>query len=48
MFTYVLYGLAFGLLGVSFFKDRSKTRMALKKAWKSFEIFYRKCWASSS
>ena len=37
MFTYVLYGLAFGLLGLSFFKDRSKTRMALKKAWKSFE-----------
>jgi len=37
MFTYVLYGLAFGLLGVSFFKDRSKTRMALKKAWKALE-----------
>lgn len=37
MFTYVLYGLSLSLLAVSFFKDRKKTRMALKKAWKSFE-----------
>jgi uncharacterized membrane protein YraQ (UPF0718 family) len=37
MFTYVLYGLSIGLLIVSFFKDRQKTRQALKKAWKSFE-----------
>ena len=37
MFTYVLYGLAGTGLAVSFFKDRNKTLMALKKAWKSFE-----------
>jgi len=37
MFTYILYGLAIVGLSVSFFKDRAKTKMALKKAWKSFE-----------
>ena len=37
MFTYILYGLAAVLLLVSFFKDRKKTKMALKKAWKAFE-----------
>ena len=37
MFTYVLYGLAGTGLAISFFKDRKKTIMALKKAWKSFE-----------
>ncbi|MDD2533944.1 MAG: permease [Eubacteriales bacterium] len=37
MFTAILYGLAFGLLLLSFFKDRKKTKMALKKSWKSFE-----------
>ena len=37
MFTYVLYALAGGGLLVSFVKDRGKTKMALKKAWKSFE-----------
>lgn len=37
MFTYVLYGLACGGLIISFIKDRNKTKMALKKAWKSFE-----------
>ena len=37
MFTYILYGLAGTGLAVSFFKDRNKTLMALKKAWKSFE-----------
>jgi uncharacterized membrane protein YraQ (UPF0718 family) len=37
MFTVILYVIAIGLLGISFFKDRKKTRMALKKAWKSFE-----------
>ncbi len=37
MFTYVLYGLSISLLAVSLVKDRKKTRMALKKAWKSFE-----------
>jgi len=37
MFTYVLYALAGGGLLVSFVKDRGKSKMALKKAWKSFE-----------
>ncbi len=37
MFTYVLYGISLSLLAASFAKDRKKTKMALKKAWKSFE-----------
>lgn len=37
MFTVILYVLAAVLLILSFFKDRKKTKMALKKAWKSFE-----------
>lgn len=37
MFTIVLYVLAAGLLLLSFFKDKKKTKMALLKAWKSFE-----------
>ncbi len=37
MFTVILYVIAFGLLLLSFIKDRKKTKMALKKAWKSFE-----------
>lgn len=37
MFTIALYILAVGLLFLSFIKDREKTKMALKKAWKSFE-----------
>lgn len=37
MFTYVLYGMAGVGLAVSWFKDRKKTIMALKKAWKAFE-----------
>jgi uncharacterized membrane protein YraQ (UPF0718 family) len=37
MFTIILYILAIGLLFLSFLKDRKKTKMALKKAWKSFE-----------
>jgi uncharacterized membrane protein YraQ (UPF0718 family) len=37
VFTYILYGLAIAGLAVSFFKDRGKTKTALKKAWKSFE-----------
>ena len=37
MFTYLLYALAIAGLVVSFFKDRQKTKMALKKAWKAFE-----------
>lgn len=37
MFTIILYVLAFGFLVLSFQKDKKKTNMALKKAWKSFE-----------
>ncbi len=37
MFTIILYVLAILLLALSFIKDRKKTKIALKKAWKSFE-----------
>ena len=37
MFTKILYGAAAIGVFVSFMKDRSKTKLALKKAWKSFE-----------
>lgn len=37
MDTYLLYGIAALLLGLSFFKDKKKTKMSLKKAWKAFE-----------
>ena len=37
MSVYLLYGLALLGLGLSFFKDRGKTKMALKKAWKALE-----------
>jgi len=37
MFTKALYVLAITLLLASFFKDKKKTKMALKKSWKSFE-----------
>jgi len=37
LFTYLLYALAVAGLALSFFKDRQKTKMALKKAWKAFE-----------
>ena len=37
MFTIILYILAAVLLLLSFLKDRKKTKMALKKAWKAFE-----------
>ncbi len=37
MFTKILYFLAITLLAASFYKDRGKTKTALKKAWKSFE-----------
>jgi uncharacterized membrane protein YraQ (UPF0718 family) len=37
MFNCILYIIAFGLLVLSFIKDRKKTLQALKKAWKSFE-----------
>lgn len=35
--TIAIYAAAILLLAVSFVKDRSKTRIALKKAWKAFE-----------
>ncbi|AKL93814.1 putative permease [Clostridium aceticum] len=35
--TGILYVIAFGFLGVSYIKDREKTKMALKKAWRAFE-----------
>jgi uncharacterized membrane protein YraQ (UPF0718 family) len=37
MFTIILYCAAGGLLVLSFFKSREKTKKALKKSWKSFE-----------
>lgn len=37
MFTIILYILAIVLLGMSFLKDRKKTKLALVKAWKAFE-----------
>ncbi len=37
LFTFILYAAAVSLLALSFFKDRKKTKMALLKAWKSFE-----------
>lgn len=37
MNSYIFYGLAIVLLILSFLKDKKKTKMALKKAWKAFE-----------
>lgn len=37
MDSYLLYGITIVLLLLSFFKDRKKTRMALKKGWKAFD-----------
>ncbi len=37
MFTIILYVLAIAGLAISFYRDRGKTKMALKKAWKAFE-----------
>jgi len=37
MFTRILYGAAIAWLVISFLKDQAKTKLALKKAWKSFE-----------
>lgn len=37
MFTRILYGVAAIWLIGSYFKDKGKTKQALKKAWKSFE-----------
>lgn len=37
MDSYILYGITIVLLALSFFKDRKRTRMALKKGWKAFD-----------
>lgn len=37
MDTYLLYGVTILLLALSFIKDKKKTKMSLKKAWKAFE-----------
>lgn len=37
MGSYIMYILVMVLLIISYLKDKKKTRMALKKAWKSFE-----------
>jgi len=37
-FTYILYAVAVILLTVSFLKDKSKTLLSLKRAWKMFVI----------
>lgn len=37
MQTIIFYGLSIGLVLVSFYKDKMKTKKALMKAWKSFE-----------
>ncbi len=37
MDSYLLYGIHIVLLALSFFKDRKRTRMALKKGWKAFD-----------
>jgi uncharacterized membrane protein YraQ (UPF0718 family) len=37
MFTIITYVLAISLTMLSLIKDKKKTKMALKKAWKSFE-----------
>jgi len=36
VFTYALYGVTIILLGISFVKDRNKTLLSLKRAWKMF------------
>lgn len=37
MDTYIFYGITVALLLISFMKDKKKTKMSLKKAWKAFE-----------
>lgn len=37
MLNTILYSLAIAMLGISYAKNKPKTMMALKKAWKSFE-----------
>ena len=36
MSNYILYGTTIVLLLISFFKDKSRTKKSLKKAWKAF------------
>jgi Predicted permease. len=36
VFTYMLYGVSLGLLGLSYVKDKKKTAMSLKRAWRMF------------
>jgi uncharacterized membrane protein YraQ (UPF0718 family) len=35
--NYILYGVTIILLVISYYKDKKKTKRALKKAWKAFE-----------
>lgn len=37
MENYFLYGITIFLTAFSFYRDKKKTKMALKKAWKAFE-----------
>lgn len=37
MFKYTLYIVTFGFLAFSYYKDKSKTKAALMKSWKSLE-----------
>lgn len=37
MDSYILYGITITLLIISIYKDKKKTKMAMKKAWKAFE-----------
>lgn len=37
MGNYILYGITIILLIISYYKDKKKTKMAVKKGWKSFE-----------
>ncbi|WP_129598247.1 permease [Anaerophilus nitritogenes] len=37
MNSYIMYGIISILLVISYWKDQKKTKIALKKAWKSFE-----------
>lgn len=37
MNSYMMYSLVIVLLIISYYKDKKKTKMALKKAWKSFK-----------
>ncbi|SHH40042.1 hypothetical protein SAMN02745135_00669 [Caloranaerobacter azorensis DSM 13643] len=36
MTNYIIYVITFILLGISFTKDKQKTKKALKKSWKAF------------